>query len=345
MRVGAGTGGETASADGADGGADGGAGDGAAIEAFLEAAIAERGAAANTVAAYARDLLAFSAHCRAAGRSLVAATRADVEDHLAALAAEGLSPATRARRLSAIRRFCRFALGEGWREDDPAARLSGPAKPRAVPHYLGPAQATAMLAEAARRAAAAKPGSARDVTALRDHTLLELLYATGLRVTELVSLPAEPAIRAPESLIVRGKGGRERRVPLTAPARAVLRAWAEMRPSPAGRPSPWLFPARGAAGHLSRLRAWEVVKDLAAAAGLDPATVSPHTLRHAFASHLLEGGADLRIIQVLLGHADIATTEIYTHVLDARMKALVLERHPLATGRPGPDPRSDRQPR
>ncbi|MEO0427940.1 MAG: tyrosine recombinase [Pseudomonadota bacterium] len=308
-----------------------GAGDGAAIEAFLEAAVAERGAAANTVAAYARDLLAFSADCRAAGRSLVTATRGDVEDHLAGLAAEGMSAATRARRLSAIRRFCRFALGEGWREDDPAARLSGPARPRAVPHYLGPKDAAAMLAAAAERAAKARPGSAKAVTTLRDHALLELLYATGLRVTELVSLPAEPAVRAPESLIVRGKGGRERRVPLTAPARAVLRAWAEHRPLADGRSSPWLFPARGKAGHLSRLRAWEIVKDIAAAAGLDPSTVSPHTLRHAFASHLLEGGADLRIIQVLLGHADIATTEIYTHVLDARMKALVFDHHPLAT--------------
>ncbi|MEM9763749.1 MAG: tyrosine recombinase [Pseudomonadota bacterium] len=306
--------------------------DGSAIEAFLEAAVAERGAAANTVAAYARDLLAFSAHCRATGRGLVTATREDVERHLAALAEEGMSPATRARRLSAIRRFCRFALGEGWREDDPAARLSGPSRPRAMPHYLGAKDAAAMLAEAARRAATAKPESAKAVTSLRDHTMLELLYATGLRVTELVSLPAEPAIRAPESLLVRGKGGRERRVPLTAPARGMLRAWSERRPAGAdGKPSPWLFPARGQAGHLSRLRAWEIVKDIAAAAGLDPATVSPHTLRHAFASHLLEGGADLRIIQVLLGHADIATTEIYTHVLDARMKALVFDHHPLAT--------------
>ncbi|MEM6944509.1 MAG: site-specific integrase, partial [Pseudomonadota bacterium] len=194
--------------------------DGGMIEAFLEAAIAERGAAANTIAAYARDLAAFSAFCRAQGRALDACTRADIEGHLEALHEAGMSAATRARRLSAIRRFCRFALGEGWRPDDPAARITGPSRPSGLPKSISEDDAAAMLAEAARRAAEARPGTAKEVAALRDHTLLELLYATGLRVSELVSLPAEPAIRAPESLLVFGKGGRERRIPLTIPARA-----------------------------------------------------------------------------------------------------------------------------
>ncbi|MEM6679680.1 MAG: tyrosine recombinase [Pseudomonadota bacterium] len=313
-----------------------GTSDGYAIEAFLEAAIAERGAAANTVAAYARDLTAFAADCRAAGRRLTEARREDIEAHLASLAAEGRSAATRARRLSAIRRFCRFALLEGWREDDPAARLEGPKRSRPLPKTLSTTDAAALLAEAARRAAEAKPGSPRAARAVRDHCMLEILYATGLRVSEMVTLPAEPALRGPDSLIVRGKGGRERRVALTPPARAALAAWAPLRQPIEGHRTSlrFLFPARGIDGHITRLTAWNAVKSLAAGAGLDPSTVSPHTLRHAFASHLLEGGADLRAIQLLLGHADIATTEIYTHVLDARMRALVLEHHPLAQDAP-----------
>ncbi|MEL7349412.1 MAG: tyrosine recombinase [Pseudomonadota bacterium] len=305
------------------------------IEAFLEAAIAERGAAENTVAAYARDLTDFAAFARARGLSLATVGRVDIEAYLARAEAEGLATSTRARRLSAIRRFCRFALGEGWRKDDPAARLSGPRAARKLPGTLSAADVDALLAAAARRVTQAAEGSPTARNAIRDHCLLEMLYATGLRVTELVTLPREPAARGPETLSVTGKGSKERLVVLTPAARAALIRWravCDARGQAFAR-SPWLFPARTPDKPLSRLRAWEVVKTLAAAAGLDPAQVSPHVLRHAFATHLLAGGADLRSIQLLLGHADIGTTEIYTHVLDARMRALVLEHHPLAAVR------------
>ncbi|MEL6196401.1 MAG: tyrosine recombinase [Pseudomonadota bacterium] len=305
-----------------------------AIDAFLEAAIAERGASDNTVAAYARDLTDFAAYCAEDATTLRSVGRATIEAYLAALEAEGRAPATRARRLSAIRRFCRFALAEGWRQDDPAARLSGPRAPARLPGTLGETEVDRMLAVAAQRVGAAKPGTAAARAAVRDHCLIEMLYATGLRVSELVTLPREPASRGPESLSLRGKGGRHRVVVLTPAARGALRRWREVSDArgPAFARSRWLFAARTPDKPLSRLRAWEIVKRLAAEAGLDPATVSPHVLRHAFATHLLAGGADLRSIQLLLGHADIATTEIYTHVLDARMRALVLDHHPLSTG-------------
>ncbi|MEL6266288.1 MAG: tyrosine recombinase [Pseudomonadota bacterium] len=301
------------------------------IDAFLEAAIAERGAAPNTVAAYARDLADLAAFARPAG-GIAAIDRAGIERYLAALEAEGRAPATRARRLSAIRRFCRFALSEGWREDDPAARLSGPRPARRLPGTLDVAAVDRLLATAARRVAEARKDSAAERNAVRDHCLLELLYATGLRVSEAVGLPREPACRGPETLVVAGKGGRRRMVALTPAARAALSRWTAMSDArgPAFARSPWAFPARTPGTALSRLRAWEVVKALGVAAGLDPAGVTPHALRHAFATHLLEGGADLRAIQLLLGHADIATTEIYTHVLDARLQALVLAHHPLS---------------
>ncbi|MGF1553569.1 MAG: tyrosine recombinase [Paracoccaceae bacterium] len=302
------------------------------IEAFLEAAVAERGARPNTVAAYARDLGDFAAFLAHRGATLDVIDRAGIETYLTALEAEGLGAATRARRLSAIRRFTAFALAEGWREDDPAVRLSGPRRARALPATLPPAAVERLIGAAAARVAAAEPGSARARSAVRDHCLVELLYAPGLRVSEAVALPREPAARGPETLVVLGKGGRRRMVALTPAARVTLKAWRTASDARGAdfAASRWLFPARSPDAALSRLRAWEVLKDLAVHAGLDPATVSPHVLRHAFATHLLQGGADLRTIQTLLGHADIATTEIYTHGLDARARALVLEHHPLA---------------
>ncbi len=302
------------------------------ITPFLEALGAERGAAANTLAAYRRDLEHFTIWLRAEGADPERVERPEIERYLVALEAEGLSPATRARRLSAIRQFYRFALSEGWRADDPAARVGGPRPERKLPGTLSVAEVDDLL-DAART----RPGSvAKRAQRL---CLMELLYATGLRVSELVSLPAASARGNPRMMLVIGKGGRERMVPLSDPAREALAAWLVVRDAieaerrgAGGRPSPWLFPSRGKLGHLTRVGFYHALKELAVAAGLDPTRISPHTLRHAFATHLLANGADLRAIQQLLGHADVSTTEIYTHVLDERLKALVLQKHPLARG-------------
>ncbi|MEO1687654.1 MAG: tyrosine recombinase [Pseudomonadota bacterium] len=292
---------------------------------WLEALAAERGASANTLSAYARDLDDFAA---LAGAAWADADRAAVEAWMADMEARGLGAATRARRLSALRGFFRFALEEGWRDDDPAARLSGPGRPRRLPGTLSEAEVEALLA-AARRPARGTPAAAR--AALRRACLMELLYATGLRATELAGLPVAALRGDPRMILVRGKGGKERMVPLSAPARQAAAAWLRARDAQEGdRRSPWLFPSRGRTGRLTRERLWQIVRDLAAEAGLDPARVSPHVLRHAFATHLLANGADLRSIQAMLGHADLSTTEIYAHVLDARLKTLVLENHPLA---------------
>ncbi len=300
------------------------------IDAFLEALAAERGAAANTLAAYRRDLEHFAAWLGRRGSGFGAANRAEIEAHLGALEAAGLSPASRARRLSAIRQLFRFLLSEGWRADDPAARIAGPRPGRRLPGTLSVEEVDRLL-----EAAPAGPGGEAKRARLR--CLVELLYATGLRVSELVSLPAAAARGNPRTLLIAGKGGRERMVPLSGPAREALAAWLALRDteeaarrSKGARPSPWLFPSRGKQGHLTRIAFYQALKALAVQAGLDPERISPHTLRHAFATHLLANGADLRAIQQLLGHADISTTEIYTHVLDERLKALVLEKHPLA---------------
>lgn len=292
----------------------------ALIRLCLEAMRAERGAARNTMLAYARDLALYVGWLRDRGTDPLRAGRAEIEGWLAAAAAEGLAPATRARRLSAARRLHRFLAEDGWRRDDPGLRLTGPRAGRRLPKTLSEAEVAALL-EAAR---AAGP---------RARCLMELLYAAGLRVSELVGLPVAAARGDPEALLIRGKGGRERLVPLAGPARAALADWLALRDREAeakGRASPHLFPSGGKAGHLTRARFHGMIKELAAAAGIDPERVSPHVLRHAFASHLLAGGADLRAIQELLGHADISTTEIYTHVEEGRLRALVTAKHPLA---------------
>jgi len=306
------------------------------IEPFLEALGAERGAAANTLTAYRRDLEHFTGWLHGAGGDPERAGRPEIEGYLAALEGAGLSPATRARRLSAIRQFYRFALSEGWRADDPAARIDGPRQARKLPGTLSMAEVDRLL-DAAQSATRTKAGA--KAGRVRLTCLVELLYATGLRVSELVSLPAASARGNPRMLLVTGKGGRERMVPLSEPAREALAAWLALRDAAeaerrraGGRPSPWLFPSRGKLGHLTRIGFYHALKTLALTAGLDPTRISPHTLRHAFATHLLANGADLRVIQQLLGHVDVSTTEIYTHVLDERLKALVLENHPLARG-------------
>ncbi|SFC71355.1 site-specific tyrosine recombinase XerD [Tropicimonas isoalkanivorans] len=300
------------------------------IATFLEAQAAELDAAQNTLLAYGRDLKDFADWVDTRKLSFAGVCREDVEAYLIHCDAQGLSQATRARRLSAIRQLYRFAFEEGWRGDNPAIRIKGPGRRKSLPKTLDLAEVDALLA-----AAETTGRSPRD--RVRNTCLMQLLYATGMRVSELVSLPVAAARGQPDMLLVRGKGGKERLVPLSTPARAALDAWLVERDAgeaddrARGRPaSRYLFPSTGTLGHLTRHRFYALIKELAVAGGVSPAKVTPHTLRHAFATHLLAGGADLRAIQTLLGHADISTTEIYTHVLDDRLKDLVLEHHPLA---------------
>jgi integrase/recombinase XerD len=309
---------------------------GARVEAFLEMLAAERGASANTLAAYHRDLADLATFLAARGLGPDDAGDAILSAYLDDLARRQLSPATAARRLSAVRQFHRFLVAEGLRTDDPSAVLDAPSRGRRLPRYLSEAETGALITAAATAAQAveATPASALDkARAVRLLVLVELLYATGLRVSELVSLPWGPLASGARLIQVRGKGGKERLVPLSVPAAAAIARYLPLRAvfETLG-PSRFLFPSEAEAGHLTRQQFANLLKDLAIAAGLVPTRVSPHVVRHAFASHMLAHGADLRTLQTLLGHADIATTEIYTHVLDERLRALVA-RHPLATGR------------
>jgi integrase/recombinase XerD len=298
------------------------------VEAFLEMMVAERGASANTLAAYRRDLLDFGRWLAARGRAVDQAEAGDLADYLKALGRAGMAPTTTARRLSAIRQFHRFLFGEGARADDPSAHTDGPRRGRRLPKILGEDEVGALLAAARQRSGAG---------GLRLVALLELLYGGGLRVSELVGLPYAAVARDTGFLIVRGKGDKERLVPLTDAARAALEAYKAVRAAHigtrAGATSPWLFPAAGGRHHLTRQRFGQMLKELALEAGLDPARLSPHVLRHAFATHLIDHGADLRAVQQMLGHADISTTQIYTHVLEDRLAAVVREHHPLARPR------------
>ncbi|WBU54183.1 tyrosine recombinase [Paracoccus sp. SCSIO 75233] len=303
------------------------------ISTFLDAQAAEAGAARNTLLAYGRDLRDFTEWLDRDGLTLDAITRDDITRYLSWCEAQGLARSTRARRLSSIRQLTRFALEEGWRDDDPALRISGPGKTQRLPKVLTQAEVSQLLA--------AVPKTGRtDADRARNRCLIELLYATGMRVSELVALPVSATRGDPQLLLIRGKGGRERMVPLSDPAREALTAWLHIRDgadskSPlgrlvAGKSARFLFPANSKTGHMARKSMNDLIRDLAIAAGIEPSRVTPHVIRHAFATHLLEGGADLRAIQTLLGHADLSTTEIYTHVLDARMRDLVLNHHPLA---------------
>jgi integrase/recombinase XerD len=300
------------------------------ISTFLEAQAAELDTARNTRLAYGRDLSDFAGWLGAKGADFATASRADVESYLMFCEAQGLSKATRARRLSAIRQMYRFAHEEGWRADHPALRIAGPGRNKTLPKTLSHAEVDALLLAAAKTGRHAEDRR-------RNQCLLELLYATGMRVSELVSLPVAAVRGDPRMILVRGKGDKERMVPLSAPARAAVTAWlAEKDAQDAAlkekgiAPSRYLFPGTGADGFLTRQYFYTLIKDIALSARIDPAKVTPHTLRHAFATHLLAGGADLRVIQTLLGHADVATTEIYTHVVDDHLRDLVLTRHPLA---------------
>jgi integrase/recombinase XerD len=307
-------------------------------ELFLDMVAAERGGAPNTLAAYRRDLDDLTAYLAGRRRTVAVASTSDLQAYLGGLAARGLAASSVARRLSAIRQFYRFLYAEGHRRDDPSAILEGPKRGRPLPKVLSVAEVDRLIATArhavelpARQADERQRG--RPAERLRAHRLLcliELIYATGLRISELIALPAAAARRDERMLIVRGKGGKERLVPLNSAAIAAMRTYrAAVAEAGRGAAAKWLFPSFGEAGHLTRQHAARELKDLAVAAGLPPQRLSPHVLRHAFASHLLQNGADLRVVQTLLGHADISTTQIYTHVLDERLKSLVRDLHPL----------------
>ncbi len=296
---------------------------------YLDMLAAERGAGRNTLAAYGRDLEDFSAYLKDAGRSIAKAGTADLRAYLGELAKRGLRVTTVARRLSAIRQLYRFLYAEGQRRDDPAAVLEGPKRERALPKTLSIAEVDRLLSSAGHVDPAA-PLPAR-LRAARLACLLEVLYATGLRVSELVALPLSAARKDARVIVVRGKGNKERLVPLNDAAKRAMAAYLNLL-AEAGSAvsSKWLFPSFGESGHLTRQHFARELKALAGAAGLRSQQLSPHVLRHAFASHLLHNGADLRVVQTLLGHADISTTQIYTHVLEERLKSLVRDLHPLA---------------
>lgn len=303
------------------------------IDSFLEMLAAERGAAANTLEAYRRDLEDFGGFLGGRRVRLTEVRSADVSAYLKSLTEQGMAASSRARRLSALRQLYKFLLAEGHIAEDPILGIQGPKISQGLPKTLSVAEVDRLIATARARIDGTT-GRERFI-ALRLYCLLEMLYATGMRVSELVSLPRSVLQGDSRVLTIKGKGGRERLVPLNAAARAALDRYLETGQQAEDGLAPmvrtrWLFPSKSAQGHLTRQRLAQELKELAEAAGLDPRRVSPHVLRHAFASHLLDRGADLRAVQQLLGHADISTTQIYTHVLEERLRRLVLQHHPLA---------------
>ena len=307
--------------------------DEAPVELFLDMLAAERGAGKNTLDAYRNDLADLAAHLHAQGKKISAADTDDLRGFLGSLTARGFKTSSLARRLSAVRQLYRFLYAEGKRSDDPAAVLEGPKRGRALPKVLSIKEVDGLLARARGDMEDAKRPAAARLRAARLLCLLEVVYATGLRVSELVALPASAAKRDQRMLVVRGKGGKERLVPLNQAAKRAMADYLKLR-ADAGHDaqSKWLFPSFGEQGHITRQHFARELKALGAASGIAPESLSPHVLRHAFASHLLHNGADLRVVQTLLGHADISTTQIYTHVLEERLKALVRDLHPLTDG-------------
>jgi integrase/recombinase XerD len=295
----------------------------AALGAFFEMLAAERNAAANTLSAYRRDLDDATTFLKSKRRELADAGPDDLRAYLGHLTDQDLAPRTQARRLSALRQFYRFLVEDGRRKDDPTASLDAPKLGRPLPKLLSEAEMEALI-EICR--------SLDGAEGARLLAMIELLYATGLRVSELVKMPVAVMLRDQPFLTVRGKGGKERLVPLNPPAKAALAIYLDLRPRflAKGTTSPFLFPSRGKEGHLTRQRFGQMLKEIGIKAGIDPARISPHVLRHAFATHLLDHGADLRSLQKMLGHADIATTQIYTHVQQERLKSLVETHHPLS---------------
>lgn len=299
------------------------------VDNFIEMMAAERGAAVNTLDSYRRDLDDFSGFAAGRGRRPEDADPTMIRKYLARMTGAGLSPRTAARRLSALRQFFLFLLSDDYRGDDPTATIDSPRQGRTLPKYLSEAEVERLLDQAHGHSG---PDGARLIA------LIEVLYACGLRVSELVGLPLGALSRDGMILIVRGKGAKERMVPLNEEASAALIAYLAHRahfiPQALHGRSPWMFPSRAKQGYLTRARFGQLIKALAGEAGIDPKRVSPHVLRHSFASHLLAHGADLRSLQQMLGHSDIATTQIYTHVLDERLKSLVRAAHPLSVHGP-----------
>lgn len=302
------------------------------VESFLEMMSAERGAAVNTLASYERDLEDACSFLKERGVSALGAGSEDLRAYLAHLSQQGFAASSQARRLSALRQFYKFLYAEGLRSDDPTGVLDAPKKARSLPKVLSVDDVSRLIERAETEAREAGPGR---LQRQRMHALIELLYATGMRVSELVSLPASVLAQNGRFLVIKGKGNKERLVPLSRAAISAVAAYgaalaAETAATEGAQDSPWLFPSSGKAGYLPRQVFARDLKDLAARAGIRVATISPHVLRHAFASHLLANGADLRAVQELLGHSDISTTQIYTHVLEERLHQLVQNHHPLA---------------
>lgn len=298
------------------------------IALFLDMLAAERGAGRNTLDAYGRDLSDLAAHLKASGRSVADASTDDLRGYLATLSDSGFKSSSVARRISSIRQLFRFLYAEKHRTDDPAAVLEGPKRARPLPKILSIADVDTLLNAARAAMDDGKASPAQRLRAARLLCLLEVVYATGLRVSELVALPASAAKREQAMLVVRGKGGKERLVPFNDAAKRAMADYLKLREDNEGD-SKWLFPSFGESGHITRQHFARELKALAAMCGIDGEKISPHVLRHAFASHLLHNGADLRVVQTLLGHSDISTTQIYTHVLEERLKSLVRDLHPL----------------
>ena len=303
------------------------------IDAFLEAKSAETGASQNTLSAYARDLSDFHEFLINRNQDLIRITMAGIESYLVDLVNRDLSRATRARRLSAIKQFFHFCLEENWRTDHPALQITGPGREKSLPKTITVIDVDRLMESAITLAKG-------QVERARNACLMQVLYSTGMRVSELMSLPVGACRGEPEYLLIKGKGDKERIVPLSPPASAALILWLyhrdredERKVSEGHDASPFLFPSRGKLGHLTRHWFYQNIKNWAVNAGIDAGTVTPHTIRHAFATHLLANGADLLVIQTLLGHADLSTTEIYTHVLDGHLRDLVMDHHPLSTKR------------
>lgn len=314
----------------------------ALIEQFLEMLSAERGASANTLDAYSRDLSNFAIYTRSVGRDLENATTDDIKGFIAAMVVEGLAASSRARRLSALKQFYRFLVTENIRADDPAGLVGGPKRETALPKTLTVDEVDLLLTAARQRVTESTNG--QRLKALRLYCLLEILYATGMRVSELVALPRSALAGDERTLVIKGKGGRQRMVPLNLAAQEALTLYLRERDAATNAHlsgfhvaaattatnSPWLFPSWGQQGHLTRQRLAQELKLLAQQTNIEASRVSPHVLRHAFASHMLERGADLRSVQKLLGHADISTTQVYTHLLEGHLRQVVNERHPLS---------------
>ncbi|HXZ23006.1 MAG TPA: site-specific tyrosine recombinase XerD [Pseudolabrys sp.] len=303
------------------------------VELFLDMLAAERGAGENTLAAYRNDLADLSAHLCTTGRTIADANTDELREFIASLTERSFKASSLARRLSALRQLYRFLYAEGKRTDDPSAVLEGPKRTRSLPKVLSIAEVDALLKQAHANATNEKQSAAQRLRSARLVCLLEIVYATGLRVSELIALPASAARRDQRMLVVRGKGGKERIVPLNNQAKQAMAQYLALRAA-AGRDaqSKWLFPSFGEQGHLTRQHFARELKSIGQSCNIRPERLSPHVLRHAFASHLLHNGADLRVVQTLLGHADISTTQIYTHVLEERLKSLVRDLHPLADG-------------